>query len=192
MSLVVTKVCQGVDLVPLWTFTFAIVRDQVLSSWLVIFRHVTRSYHPWSTSAITPTNWDQKILCSTLPRLNIDNSTSGLLHHQLLQESLLKSISAKWRCLHLWPTQAYRMDRTNSIALIELPLRIRYPWVVEIPRVDFMIASDVLNLLLECLWLLVVYMLVLAFRPENPSFCVTTLPKKSSLRCFPRIRAIFG
>jgi hypothetical protein len=31
MSLVVTKVCQGADLGPLWTRTFAVVKDQVLN-----------------------------------------------------------------------------------------------------------------------------------------------------------------
>jgi hypothetical protein len=75
MSLVVTKVCQEVDLVPLWTCTFAVVKDQVLSSWLVIFRPVTRSCHPWSSSAITPPSWDQKNYAAFAP-----DSTSTAQH----------------------------------------------------------------------------------------------------------------
>lgn len=47
MSLVVTKVCQGVDLVPLWTCTFAVVKNQALSSSLVIFKPATRSCRLW-------------------------------------------------------------------------------------------------------------------------------------------------
>jgi hypothetical protein len=171
MSLVVTKVCQGVDIVPLRTCTFAVVKDQVLSSRLVIFRPVTRSCHPWNSSANYPSELRPEDPMQLWPRINIDSSTSGLRHHQLLQESMLKSIWAKWRRLHPWPTQAYRMDRKNSIASIELPLCIRYPWVFEIPRVVFMIVCGVINLLLECLRLLVVCMLVLAFRPEKPFLC---------------------
>ena len=67
MSLVVTKVCQGADLVPPWTCTFAVVRDQVLSSWLVIFRPATRSCRLWEFLNSYPSEeltslgcWDQK------------------------------------------------------------------------------------------------------------------------------------
>lgn len=39
----------------------------------------------------------------------------------------------------------------TQLFLIELPPRIRHPWVLKVPRVVFMISCGVVNLLLECL-----------------------------------------
>lgn len=153
---------------------FAVIWDQVLSSWLVIFRPATRSWrfreylnNYLFEDLTSPGCWARR-LRSFLLRLNIEDRTPGLLRNQLPRKSMLESIRAKWRRQHMWPApkRIGWIGQTQSLWL-SYPHALGIPWVLRLPCLVWWLLVVPLCAALSVFCLFVVCIIVLAFRSEK-------------------------
>jgi hypothetical protein len=157
---------------------FAVIRDQVLS---FLTSHFLASHEKISTSGAPRQLPLSRPHVSGISRLedlhsfclhlNIDETTPGLLRHQLLQEFLWETLSTRWGRQHMWPAPKPIgwIGQTQSLRLIELPPRIRYLWILRVPCLLCWLLVVPSCAALSVFYLFVVCMIVLLFRSEKHS-----------------------
>jgi hypothetical protein len=84
-------------------------RTKYLVAWLVFIRFVEGVCHQWHTLAIPlktsqPCDVIQEDLQNRTSQVNINSSTTLLLHHQLPSSFCWSERQGEWRHQQLWPT----------------------------------------------------------------------------------------
>jgi hypothetical protein len=118
---------------------FAVVRDQVLSFWLVIFRPATRRCRLWEylhnypfEDPTSPGCWARRLHSFSL-YLNLDDSTPGRITTLCFKNPCWRRCQQAEDCNICDQPKPIGWIGQNSIALIELPPRISHPWVLVLP-----------------------------------------------------------
>jgi hypothetical protein len=175
--------CQDTDLVPPWTRTSAVAKDQVLNCLTRNSRSVKRHCHIWRTSMTLPKTSHQcdarqEDLQIGTPQLNVNDSTTLHLPHRLPSSSM-KLASTKRRHPQLWPTM--------TLGWIGLTSKYRALWGIIgtwSASCDscncLLIALCVLDIVCSCLvcflsvYCYLVIVLVFGLLALKPLWCVNT------------------